>query len=328
MKRIKQLFKLVIQFHLIALFYFRAAPSVSAAEIYATEFEEFVSGPDMWADTNGWLGNSKGVGVHGIDIGMISGLGNTGFLGGSQPLSPTVTLLRPVDINPTNTGVPFVSFEVLMGIEDSINNRRDDFIYTFYNIGGEELAAIRFSNQESSYGIWRRDGNVQYDTGVDFLHGELHILYAEIDFASNKWSADLDGIPLFTNAGFNASGKTLSLGSVAVQWDLTSNVVTEYGDNWMLVADFSVRTVPQGATPFFIAEIRQPTSLEEIQISWLGEPGFDYHVEYSDDLAHWTNDFPNSTIPALTVTTNLSYTAPIEAGKPRRYYRIRRTDKP
>lgn len=59
-------------------------PRSQAADIYFTDFEEFNVGPDEWAGTNGWSGNSTGVGVHGIDLDMVPALDKTAFPGGSR----------------------------------------------------------------------------------------------------------------------------------------------------------------------------------------------------------------------------------------------------
>jgi hypothetical protein len=301
-----------------------------AAEVYSTDFDSHAVGPDQWAGTDGWLGNSIGVGAHGIDSNQFAGaLGNTAYLGGNLPSCTTIiTLFRSVNVDPADTGVPVMAFETLVGVDDPGHARRDDFIFNFYNTNGQSLAAIRFSNQEQYYGIWRRDGSNQYDTGVEFFRGELHLLHAEMDLAANTWSADLDGIPLFTNAQFSATGNARTFGSVAAQWDLTANFVNGYGSNWMLVADWSVTTLPQGETPFTVRDFTHDAASNSFSLTWSADAGYDYGVEYSHDLENWTNDLQSSIFSNVTSAGTLSFTDPIAYGASHRYYRVRRTETP
>jgi len=304
--------------------------SSRAAEVYSTDFESFPVGPDQWAGNEGWLGNSTGAGTHGIDSNQFEGaLGNTAYLGGSQPSGTTlVTLYRSVNVDPADTGVPTMACETLMGIADPGHQRRDDFIFNFYNSGGQSLAAIRFSNQEASFGIWRRDGSTQYDTEVEFIRGELHLLHTEIDLVANQWSADLDGIPLFTNAQFTATSGDRDFGSVAAQWDLTAAGVMGYGSNWMLVADWSIETLPQGESPVLVREFTRNENSNTFSMGWNRDAGYDYHVEYSDDLENWKSDLTGSTFSNVTSGGTLSFTDSVAGGISRRYYRIRRIETP
>jgi hypothetical protein len=300
----------------------------TAASLYSTEFEEFKTGPDRWAGTNGWVASSVGYGVHGIDDGMIPALGKTAFLGGSMPANRLVTVAHPHNINPVAAGTPIIAFETLMGIEDSTNGKRDSFFFSFYNRAGDLLASIRFSNQDATYGVWRYDGTTQVDTGLDFYRGELHLLYAEADFSSNRWSADLDGIPLFTNALFNATGRTLDLGFIAAEWQISASSVSGYGDNWMLVADWYVTAIPLGETPFRVKSVAAGCCGTGFSLSWLGEVGFDYQVEASSNLETWSGELPGSLFTNLAATGSLTFGDPIVPTTLHRYYRVRRSVAP
>lgn len=270
---------------LMALAAWLSSGGVGAAlELYYTDFESFTVGSDKWAGTDGWAANSKGVGVHGIDYEIVPGLGKTAFLGYKQPSVSPVAVVRSVNYNPVAAGKPIVEFETLMGIQDSTNERRDSFFFGFYNTNGNFLASIRFSNEPLTYGIWRLDGSSQTDTGVQFTRNALHLLYARIDFATNRWSADLDGIPLFTNAVFNGTSRPRTLGSVSAEWQLASSSVTNYGNNWLLVADWSVQATPIGETPLRIRGTGVGAGGLP-WVSWNGEAGFGYRVDCTHDLA-------------------------------------------
>ena len=290
--------------------------------LYFTEFEEFNAGNDQWAGTNGWVGTSTGLGVHGIDQDILPGLEKTAFIGFNQPASTFVTVFRGLSYDPVSNATPTVEFETLMGIEDSTNGFKDSFFFSFYNTGGNFLASLRFDNTDLNYGIWRLDGVTQTDTGIEFLRSQLHLLIATINFSNNTWSADLDSIPLFTNAQFNATGESLDLGFVAVEWQLTSSSTNEHGDNWMLVADLAVRAFPDGSVPFpagnpSMGQAGMPS------LSWTGFAGFDYSVEYTDDMLTWSNDLAGSTFTNILTETPLSFTDSSNASH--RSYRLNRT---
>jgi len=298
-----------------------SAGRVAATDLYYTDFENFTVGDDQWAGTDGWLGNNKGFGVHGIDYEIVPGLGKTAFLGFRQPASTFVAVLRPINVDPLTDGKPIVEFETLMGVQDSTNGHRDSFFFSFYNTNGNFLASVRFSNEPLTFGIWRLDGTSQYDTGVTFARNELHLLFSRIDFSSNSWSADLDGIPLFTNSVFNASGRSRTFGSVSAEWQLASSSTTNHGDNWLLVADWSVRALPQGAAFFNIQSLGVDAAASPT-LSWNGEAGFDYQVEYLDALPTWQTNLPGSLFPSLPAASELFYTDLTLPLPTNRWYRV------
>jgi hypothetical protein len=285
-----------------------SAVTGAALELYSTDFENFTVGADKWVGTEGWLGNSKGVGVHGIDYEIVPGLGKTAYLGFKQPSSTFVAVMRPINYNPIAASRPIIEFETLMGIQDSSNGYRDSFFFSFYNTNGSFLASIRFSNEPLTFGIWRLDGSSsQHDTGVQFVRNDLHLLYAQIDFSTGRWSADLDGISLFTNSVFNSTGRPLTLGSVSAEWQLSSSTTTNHGDNWMLVADASVRALPKGESPVRIRSV-QMNSAGHPSLSWNGEEGFGYRVEYLDAMRSWQTNLPSATYTSTPSAGPITYT--------------------
>lgn len=291
----------------------------SAGLLYETDFEGFTAGPDQWVGTEGWEGDNIGFGVHGIDFDAIpgGGLGNTAFIGLAQPQSRLVSVGKPFNYDPGSTDDPVVVVDTMVGIKDSeFKPQRDSFYVSILNSNGDFLAAIHFANQPTSYGIWREDGELVHDTGFLFFHGEIHHLYLTIDIAANRWSATLDGAPLFDNAVFTATTYPLDFGKLAYEWQLTAQGPTGHGDNWMLVKDVIVRTTP-----------RKPVTLEQFlcadgdsTLSWAAEQGCDYQVEYSDNMGEWFNDLPGSTFSGITTNQVLSY-SDLACG-PRRYYRV------
>lgn len=301
----------------------------AGGELYRTDFETFASGSDKWVGTDGWLGNNTGLGVHGIDQDVIAGggLGKTAFIGFSQPGSTLVKVAKPILYTPQAGDLPLVRVETLLGIQDSLaKTTRDSFFVSFYNSSSLYLAGIRFDNRPATYGIWRGDGaNPDHDTGVIFYRGELHLLSCVINLPANQWSADLDGIPLFENAPFTATANTVNFGYLAYEWQLGATAPSGYGDNWMLIADTVVRSAPLGIEPFQLSSLAH--SAAATTLTWPGQKGFDYQIEYSQDLVTWRRDLPASSFPAVTSDHTLSF-QDTSTAVARRFYRLLRTETP
>lgn len=300
--------------------------------LYSTEFEDppFTVGPHNWTGTDGWFG--VGIDptdeVEGIDPVMGAGLGQTAYLGFEPPSSTLVTVARSFDYDPIQEGTERIQIDTLLGIEDSDNGFRDSFFLTIYNSSGDFLAAIRFSNELATYGIWRNDGVGQFDTGISFIHGEVHLFCIEIDLQNNRWKADIDGIPLFANAPFTATAKPRNLGLLAVEWQIASpNGISEYGNNWLLFADCYVWAIPPGEKNFLIDAIDFDLAGQPV-LEFTGEPGWTYQVEYSEDLSTWHTDLPGSTFTGLTEPVQITYTDPTTRAPAVRYYRVVRTVTP
>lgn len=313
---------------------------LGAELLYSTDFDppsNFTPGPDNWVGTEGWLGNSTGVGAHGIDDDQVVELGKTAYIGHYQPTSTLVSVYKHLDHDPVVEGTDRIRLTALLGIEDSTNGEYDSFFISFYNISGAFLGAVRFANEVASFGVWRLKGVAggveQFDTKVEFIHGELHLLFVEIDFQNNRWQADLDGIELFRGATFTGAGKDRDLGAIAVEWQLAKvgvppeDPTAYFGDNWMLFADCSVWAVPPGEYPFVVDTIGKNPSGQTI-LTWTGEPGWTYQVEYSADLDSWHSDLPGSFFDDITVPTQLSFTDPTNPQAIGRFYRVARNVMP
>ncbi|MCF7733066.1 MAG: hypothetical protein K9N23_15360 [Akkermansiaceae bacterium] len=312
-----------------------AAPLAEAGLLYRTDFETFTAGDDLWvgaddgSGTAPWLGIDTGLGVHGIDQDVIpgGGLGKTAFIGFRQPASTLVFVAKPILYTPGPADLPRVRVETLIGIQDSSPNApRDSFFVSVYNSAGDFLAGIRFDNRQATYGIWRADGlNPDHDTGVIFYRGELHVLAFTVDLPNNKWSADLDGVPLFDDAPFTATARPVGFGHLAYEWQLNATSAEGFGNNWMLIADTVVRSVPAGIEPFRLSGITRTSGATTL--SWPGENGFDYQVEYSDALGTWHADLPGSSFPGISADQPLTFQDPGAAGA-RRFYRVVRQETP
>jgi hypothetical protein len=315
--------------------------SLAAADLYTTDFEDFPIGDNLWSSTDGWLSNDSTSGAQGIVQDFVGELplGKTAYLGFERPATTFTTVARPVNHDPRSGGFPVVEFESFLGVQDSTNGGRDQFFVSFYDISGTFLAAVVFDNRNTNPEMLRwkanADGSIQsIPTGVPFTRGSqvlafiaLQILFTRIDLENNSWSAYLDGIPLFVDAPFTASALApLSLGSAAAEWEVAGTSPLEAGNNWLFVADWIVRSVPRDNGPPRIDSVSR-TAAGATVLTWLGEPGYDYLIEYSPDLKQWQNDLPNAAFPGITTSGPLEFTD-TTTGQAGRYYRVRRAISP
>jgi len=302
-----------------------------AATLYSTDFEEFTAGINRWAGTGGWFSNDTTSGAQTIDQDLIAGggLGKTASLGFRRPLNLLTTVAKSINHSVATTGLSRIQISTLLGIEDSTNGRRDDFYLSIYNAAGNRLASIRFDNDPpaalgSQYGIWREDGVSQFDTQLDFIHGELYELFITVDVSANTWSASIGGVALFENAPFTATAQARDFGIIAFEWRLSGLGTLAWGDNFLLVSDLSVRSVPNGDSPFTSAVSRNAGG--EHVVSWQADAGNDYQLQYSPDLITWFDDLPASAFPGFTSTVQKAYTDTTAPRPDKRFYRVRRTE--
>lgn len=313
----------------------------NAAEIYTTDFEDAVSGVGNWGGFDGWITNAPDSPAQGIDLDLIAGggLGKTAFLGYSAPADRLTTVARAINHDSATTGVSRLTFIALMGIEDSRppNTARDDFYLSFYNASGERLAALRFDNESptalnSRFGIWRESNRMtatganlatQFDTLVNFVQGELFDLEVQIDIASNSWSSDIGGLPLFQQAPFTQIADS-EPAFVSFEWLLTDALPSGHGNNFLLLADFSIRSTPVGTEPF---ESFVTFDLEgRPVISWQADPGFTYEVQYSANLHQWLGGLPGGTLSASNRSEPFQYTDSAAPAGALRFYRVVRVE--
>jgi hypothetical protein len=303
---------------------------LQAEILYETDFDDFPTGPNAWAGTQGWISNDTTSGAQSIDEEVVPALFKTASLGFSQPLNDFTFVALNLGYDHLASSAPVVEIDALMGIEDSTNGRRDDFYLSIYNSSGNSLASIRFDNQSpdalnSQFGIWREDGVLQFDTLTDFFPGELFNLIVTIDLANNTWSADIfllsdsPPLPLFTDAPFTATNDPIDLGFLAFEWNLSSLTPFGHGDNFLLVADVTVQSLVDAPELLVTSEFDDGGA---ISLSWETADGWTDQVEYSSDLVTWLSDLPNST---FTAPGPASFTTPGDPQVPLRYYRVRRT---
>ncbi len=309
--------------------------SARAALLYGTDFEAFNVGDNLWAGTDGWQGNDTTSGAQGILQDFVGNLplGKTAYLGYNPPSGAFTTVFRKIDHDPVASGIPVVSFDSFLGVQDSTHGQRDRFYISFYNIAGDFQAALCFDNTDGR--IYRENAVSRVHTGVEFIRGNqllgfvsLQLLDVRIDLAANQWSASIDGIPLFNGADFAAAGGLQNLGAIAAEWEIAKTSPTlAPGNNWLFVADWYVRSVPQGVEPFTIESFSREHNGGAATIVWRGQPGFDYRVEHSDNLLTWHDDLPGSSFPGIVDDAPLEF-SDASATPRRRFYRVVRSPTP
>ncbi|MGJ8695843.1 MAG: hypothetical protein ACSHYF_05955 [Verrucomicrobiaceae bacterium] len=309
------------------------SPFLQADLLYETDFDDFPSGINQWAGFDGWISNDSTSGAQSIDSDLIPALLQTASLGFNRPASTFTFVYLDLGYDHVATGVPLVEIDALLGIEDSTedtNFRRDDFYLSIYNSAAERLASIRFDNEDpaadlSKFGIWRDDGSSNFDTQLDFIPGDLFNLFITLDLENNTWSADIGGNPLFENAQFTATSNPVNLGLVAFEWQLNATSRFGYGDNFLLLADLSIRSATvEPNPPFAVTHSFSPSNT--ISLTWSTGVGFDDQVQYSTDLETWIDtSLPNSSFTNVTSPTTVTFTDTSTPKGPFRYYRVKRT---
>jgi hypothetical protein len=308
--------------------------NTSAKDLYHTDFENFTVGDDQLAGTDGWLSDTSnnGLGVHGIDEDIVTGLGKTAFLGPSEgtnrPNTSVVSVFRQFGYNPVTANTPVIQLEVLFGIEYSSNLRHDQFLISLFNSAGGTLGSIGFQNRNTgTNSIFRLDNNGATEIlDLNYINGELNLLFVEMDYANSTWSASLNGLDLFVGSPFNPGGLALDLGFTAAQWRIPSGFVNLAGDNWMLIADWTVRAIPPGQDPFALSA-GGINELNQSFVSWLEEPGFSYKVEYAEGSMVWTNGLPSAQYIGVS-SNQVTYTDLSAGAISNRHYRVIRSVTP
>ncbi len=301
-----------------------------AGTLYSTRFEEFTAGNNRWSGTGNWVASNTTAGAQGISQDAVADLplGKTGYLGYAKPNSTFTSVYRSYNQNPAVTGSSKIEFDSLLGVQDSTTTKRDRFYISVYNMSGEFLAAVVFDNTSGK--VLSDDGVTVRDTGVEFLRGDqilgvaaLQILKISIDLDTNQWEASLDAVPLFKQQ-FTATQKARTLGPMAVEWEIAAGAPGQAGDNWLLVADWLVASIPPG--PFKAKTFAPGSGLGTL--SWPGDGGFDYQVQYSVDLKNWKSDLPGSNFASNATKGTLTFTDPSPVLPGTRYYRVVRLPTP
>ena len=274
-----------------------AASAATPRVLYETGFEtaEGFDASLTLVGQGGWVGN--GAAGNGLISGFLEGRGQHAFVGFSATTNDTLVVWRPVNYEPgtTATNPPVVRFSVLMAIEDSATStNRDDFRWSVYNIRGDRLFSVDFDNDALQIN-YLLDDDKFVDTGVTFTNSTPLRLEIAMNFATNKWSATLNGAVLTRDLPITKSGLPRDFGDVDAVWAIRK--VGKPGDNFMVFDDY--RVVAEAAP-----STNQPPRVEaggmlapgQFLVRCYGTPGKLYALEGTSDFNAWlglkTNAMP------------------------------------
>jgi hypothetical protein len=292
----------------------------SPVEVFLTGFEppEYESG-FMLAGQDGWVSDAEG--GNQVFSGYFPDTGQHALVGFSKPegTNSSVSVWRPLNYDAVADGNPVVTFTVVLSIADSTDPAlRDSFRWSVYNTNAVRLFSLDFDNATENI-AYLLHGNEFVPTPYDFARATeqdgLYDLTIIMDFAANKWSAQLNDTDLLSGLPITTTDAGLHLGDIAAVWVLAANN-SEFGDNYMVFDDYRVTAAPVSAPRLELVE-RQADGTAVIGIG--GESGQEIALEFSEDLAAWAI-LVTDTIPA---SGNFTYNDPGAAGKAERFYRAR-----
>lgn len=293
------------------------APTV----LYSTGFElaEGYNPSNTLSGQQGWV--STAVGGNGLVSGFFPGQGQQAFVG-FAPLEGTNDILnvwRPINFVPASGSNAQVRFSTLMSITDSSNTNYDAFRWSVYNTNENRLFSIDFDNWSFliSYALDNQTNFVS--TGLSFSNDVIYELVIDMNFASNRWTALLDGAPIVVSQPITTTNAALNLGDVDAVWFIRNPSAP--GDNYMLFDDYQIvagQTLPPPNVNLrlnAVARLNSGAFLLQIQ----GPPQTSYVLEASPNLLDWAPIRTNTLAPD-GLNDYLDSTA---VDQPVRFYRAR-----
>jgi len=300
--------------------------------IYETGFEppEFVAGFTL--DNQGdwlvpwWASPADEALTSQVDEGYFEDLGQQALIGFVAPTGQveSVSVYRPLYVDPVGRGTPLVVFSVTMAILDDTVPDPDSFRWVVYNRDEQDNRLFALDFDMATTGIaYLLDNDPQaFDTGYSFVREGLYELQILMNFANNTWSATLKdalvvNATLIVNAApMTQTGRTMDLGDIDAAWVLGPDS-TGFGDSYLVFDNFRVVAdvaVPLPCQVMPVGHLDDGSFLVELT----GEPGRTYALESSSDLVQWTAIATNTPGSGVFVVRDLEV-----AGWPRQFYRGR-----
>lgn len=211
-----------------------------SAVLYSADFEDFPSGFQALNGYDGWQTS----GLPGSGISGVFSLGTqTAWIGYNYTDVGFVYAFRPINYDAVAAGTPQIEFSVDLAVHPSTTADADVFGFALYNTDADYLALIAFDNSDGW--VYRGDGTSNWYAVETFDTARTYHLAAVLDFARNRWSATLDGVPLFADAVLHAGSATLNLGDVDAVWLITAP--ESPGDNFMVFDNYRLAITGQEA---------------------------------------------------------------------------------
>lgn len=289
--------------------------------LYRTEFEfsEGYRTAFELAGQNNWI--SAGAGGNGIITNAFAGQGQQAFIGFNPPTGGNsyVTLFRPLDFSPLESGLPIVRFKVQMSIIDSTTGGRDSFRWSVYTTNGARLLTLDFDNQ--TLGIsYLLEGGTNYTSLTNtFANDITYTLELILNFQRNRWSAWFGNQEIISLQPITTRNTPLSLGDIDAVYFV--NNAASPGNNYMIFDDYTVSVEPIANTQPLLQPVGYDTQ-RLFTFRAFVEPLVRNTIEFSTDLRQWQT---LQTHAAPDPYFEFRDTSAIP-GAPARFYRIRSVD--
>jgi hypothetical protein len=233
---------------------------ISSNLLYQTGFEAaegFQLGGELM-NQSGWVGD--GDGTNGVLAGVMPGLGQHAFIGGSAANTSQGWFEAWPPLNssfPTNAVVEFTAF---MRIEDSRNGEYDEFQWTF-NMPLDTYFKIDFVNHNNEVWYYLSQDSDWHSASVSFENGRTYRLRVSLDFGRNRWSAWLDETLLVSEQRITSLKRFQGLSYIGALWVATDS--TRPGDNYMVFDEYRIEIVRE---PVFKKQPQSVTVVVDNQI--------------------------------------------------------------
>jgi hypothetical protein len=261
---------------------------------YATGFEPPEFQPDSaLVPQGGWTANAFGSDM--IVSEFFSGGGQQALLGYFQPegAPSSVSLLRPLNLDPLASGRAVVTFQVSFAIYDcSTTNRafRDFFRWSVWS-PTNRLFALEFDNTtgEIAYGLDDDEG-VFVSTGTSFERADaaqgtgLYDLAITMDFLLNRWSAALNDTVVVAAQPISTRGAPRILGDIDAVW--VKAQPQRFGDDYLVFDGYQVRSDTAAAQPFRLEPLGRFPGGFALRLR--GEEGARYAIDASTAFRGWS----------------------------------------
>lgn len=270
----------------------------ATTNIYSTQFEPGEGfNPAFTLDSQGgWTGD--GTGGNGLISGIIPGQGQHAYVGYFPPESTSEEQLlvwKPLNFDPIAAGLPIIKFSTQMRILDSENDEYDIFRWSIYNMQGTRLFTLDFDNYDydtngSKYVSYQLEGVNAPIVGTPrrFTNDVTYTLAVTMNFASNRWSATLNGQLITTNQLITTTAAPLNLGDVDAVWLLY--LTNAPGDNFMVFDNYQItaESIPVATPPPAQVQLLGRTSEGWSLLRVLGQNNSRWSVDATTNLVNWT----------------------------------------
>lgn len=255
--------------------------SFEVAEGYAAAAEEI----PLWDQGMGWL--AEGSGGSGLVLDFFEGWGQQAFIGYSPPAykDEIFNVWRPIEVVAPPPGYSVIRFATLMQIEDSTNQKYDDFRWSVYNTANQRLFTLDFDNYRAEIFYALDDNTAFRPSGFAFSNGQAYVLEIYMNFARNNWQAILNGQVVVDAQPITTTKARLDLSDVDAVWALREK--GQAGDNYLLFDDYTITAEPTPTIPPTLEIVGvHPTG--EFELILHGERGLKYAIDVADQAdAEW-----------------------------------------